>query len=146
MSVECAPVLLPLIQVPLIEYSLEWLAANDVDEVRKKCEMEKTVKSVREGFGVLLSSYSTGDILSETIQVVRGFRIYESPHDHRAELQLRWRRDAFCGSDAYDKERFPGATWRLRSQSETQRSSGGTSTSKKAGFQCDLNRRHDKWP
>ena len=40
-SVECAPVLLPLIQVPLIEYSLEWLAANDVDEVRKSVTRRK---------------------------------------------------------------------------------------------------------
>jgi len=32
-SRETAPVLLPLVNVPLLEYSLEWLAANEVDEV-----------------------------------------------------------------------------------------------------------------
>ena len=38
-SIEQAPVLLPIVNVPLIEYTFEWLAANEVDEVRH-CRFE----------------------------------------------------------------------------------------------------------
>lgn len=35
-TVEKPKVLLPLVNVPLLEYTLEWLALNEVEEVRQQ--------------------------------------------------------------------------------------------------------------
>ena len=41
MTVERPKVLLPLVNVPMINYTLEWLLASGVDEVRRGCDVQR---------------------------------------------------------------------------------------------------------
>lgn len=45
MTVERPKVLLPLVNVPMINYTLEWLLASGVDEVRRGCDVQRLAEA-----------------------------------------------------------------------------------------------------